>query len=41
LSFAEGTFPTSLGIIKVKHFKQADGEIKSDISVPEGVTLLK
>ena len=41
LTFAEGTFPTPYGVIKVKHFKQADGTVKSDITLPEGVVLIK
>lgn len=41
LSFAEGTFPTPNGIIKIKHVKQKDGTIKSDIVLPDGVIQIK
>jgi hypothetical protein len=39
LKWVEGTFPTPFGIIKIKHEKQANGKVVSDIQVPEGVTL--
>lgn len=41
LNWAEGTFPTPLGIIHVRHEKQADGTIKSQVHVPEGITVLQ
>ncbi len=41
LSFAEGTFPTPYGIIKVKHVKQADGKIVSTINAPKEVKVIK
>ena len=41
LKWAEGTFPTPFGIIKIKHEKQANGKVRSDIKVPEGVELVK
>lgn len=41
LAFAEGTFPTPYGIVKVKHVKQADGQIKSNIEAPEEVKIIK
>jgi hypothetical protein len=37
LSFTDGTFPTLYGVIKVKHVRQNDGSVKSNISLPEGV----
>jgi len=40
LEWVEGTFPTPLGIVKVKHVKQADGSIHSEIEAPEGVTII-
>ncbi|MFC0216012.1 alpha-L-rhamnosidase C-terminal domain-containing protein [Paenibacillus chartarius] len=40
LEWAEGTFPTPHGIVKVKHTKQADGTIHSDIQVPKGITVM-
>ena len=41
LNWAEGTFPTPLGIIKVKHTKDASGKISSEIELPEGMELVK
>jgi hypothetical protein len=41
LTFAEGTFPTPYGLVKVKHVKQADGRIRSTISAPKGVTIVR
>lgn len=41
LEFAEGTFPTPYGILKVKHTKGKDGKIKSEINAPKGVTILR
>ena len=41
LEWVEGTFPTKYGIIKIRHSKNADGSIKSDINAPKGLTVLK
>ena len=41
LKWAEGSFPTPLGVIKVRHERQADGSIKSDVSAPEGVKVVR
>lgn len=41
LSFAEGTFPTPYGLVKVKHVKQADGKVKSTITKPAQVQIVK
>ena len=41
LKWVEGTFPTPYGIIQIKHEMQANGKIRSDIKVPEGVELVK
>lgn len=41
LQWVEGSYPTPYGAIKVRHEKQSDGSIKSDIDLPEGVKLLK
>jgi len=40
LQWAEGTFPTPHGVIKVRHEKQPDGSIKSTVQVPPGVSAL-
>jgi len=37
LTYARGTFPTPHGIITVFHELQADGTVKSDITLPDGV----
>ncbi len=37
LKWAEGTYPTPLGPIKVRHERQPDGSVKSKIEVPPGV----
>ena len=41
LSFAEGTFPTPYGLLKVKHVKQANGKVVSTIDAPKGVSIVK
>lgn len=41
LDFAEGTFPTPHGIVKVKHVKQANGKVKSDIKAPKNIKIIK
>lgn len=37
---AEGTYPTPEGIIYVKHEKQTDGTVKSDIHAPDGIKII-
>ena len=41
LTFAEGTFPTPMGLIKIRHEKRSDGTIKSTIKAPKGVKIIK
>lgn len=41
LEWAEGTFPTPLGTVYVKHVKDADGKVRSEIRVPEGVRVIR
>ncbi len=41
LSFAEGTFPTKYGIIKVKHTKDANGKVISEIEAPKEVKIIR
>ena len=41
LKWAEGTYPTPHGPIHVRHERQPDGSIKSDVKLPEGVVLTK
>lgn len=40
LAWAEGTFPTPYGVVKVRHEKQPDGTVRSKVSAPAGVRLL-
>ncbi len=39
LEWARGTYPTKHGLIRVMHFKKADGTVKSLVEVPEGITI--
>jgi alpha-L-rhamnosidase len=41
LQFAEGTFPTPYGIIKVKHTRLANGQIKSIIKAPKEIKIVR
>lgn len=41
LEWAEGSFPTPYGRILVRHERQPDGSVRSDISVPDGVELCR
>jgi alpha-L-rhamnosidase len=41
LAWVEGTYPTPLGVVKVRHDKQPDGSIKSVIDAPKGMKVLR
>jgi hypothetical protein len=41
LQWAEGSFPTPRGVIKIRHEKQADGTVKSNVQCPDGVQVEK
>lgn len=41
LQWVEGTYPTPMGVLKVRHEKQADGTVKSTIDAPKGVKVLR
>lgn len=41
LQWAEGTFPTPYGEIRVRHEKTAGGKVVSDIKAPEGIVVVK
>lgn len=41
LEWVEGSFPTPYGPIKVRHEKQPDGKIKSDIQAPDEVKIIQ
>lgn len=40
LDWVEGSFPTPYGIISVKHTKQSDGTIKTEVSAPDEIEVL-
>jgi hypothetical protein len=40
LQWAEGSFPTPQGVVKVRHEKRPDGSVKTDLSAPDGVKVL-
>ncbi len=39
LTWAEGTYPTPFGPIKVRHERQTDGPVKSQIDAPAGIVV--
>jgi hypothetical protein len=41
LIWVEGTFPTPLGVVHIKHTKDANGKIITDVKAPKGVKVLK
>jgi hypothetical protein len=41
LQWAEGAYPTPRGPIRVRHERQADGRVKSDIAVPPGIEIVR
>jgi alpha-L-rhamnosidase len=41
LEWVEGSYPTPLGVIKVRHEKKADGSIDSQLEIPDGIKLIK
>ncbi|QRR03982.1 alpha-L-rhamnosidase [Dyadobacter sandarakinus] len=41
LQWAEGTYPTPAGIVKIRHEKQANGSVKSTIDAPKGIKVLR
>jgi hypothetical protein len=41
LKWVEGAYPTPLGPIKVRHERQADGSVKSNIEAPSGIQVEK
>lgn len=40
LEWTEGTFPTPLGIVYIKHVKGADGKIVSTVKAPDGIKVI-
>lgn len=41
LEWAEGAFPTPAGVVRVRHVRQPDGSVKSEIQAPEGVAVIR
>ena len=41
LKFVEGTFPTPYGVVKMKHTRQANGKIITEINAPKQVKVIK
>jgi len=41
LKFAEGSFPTPYGVVKIKHTKLSNGQVKSDIQAPKQVKIIR
>jgi hypothetical protein len=41
LDWAEGTFPTPHGLVRVRHQKGPDGQITSTIDAPAGVRIVR
>lgn len=39
LEYAKGTYPTKHGLIRVVHFKKANGEVESVVELPEGLRI--
>ena len=40
LSWAQGTYPTPLGVVRVRHDKTSDGTVKSDFDIPKGIRVV-
>jgi alpha-L-rhamnosidase len=41
LTFAEGSYPTPLGVVRVRHERQPDGTVTSQINAPDGVRVVR
>lgn len=41
LEWAEGTFPTPRGVVRIRHEKTPDGKIKTSVSAPKGIRILE
>lgn len=41
LQWAEGTYPTPYGVVKVRHERRTDGTIKTTYKAPRGVKVVK
>lgn len=41
LKWAEGTFPTPYGVIRIRHERGADGRVATTVEAPEGVRVMR
>ncbi len=41
LEWAEGTFPTPLGPVSIRHQRDADGKVSSNIDAPDGIKIIQ
>ena len=41
LEWVEGAYPTPMGVIKIRHEKLKNGEIKSEIVAPDGINIIQ
>jgi hypothetical protein len=41
LEWAEGTVPTPLGPVKVRHDRRKDGSVTSSVNAPEGIEVVR
>ena len=41
LDWVEGTFPLRNGLVRVRHSQQPDGSVKSEVSAPKGVEVIR
>jgi hypothetical protein len=41
LKWVEGTYPTPLGVIYIRHEKKEDGTVKSTIKAPKGIKIIR
>lgn len=41
LEWVEGTYPTPMGLIKVRHERESNGKIRSQIEVPNGIKVVQ
>ena len=41
LQWAEGSFPTPLGPVTIRHEKSSSGEVVTTVDAPEGITIVK
>ena len=41
LSFAEGTYPTPLGIVTIKDTRMSNGKVKIAVRAPKGIQIIK